>query len=558
MTRTHTDTHGQMPPSANAARPCLSVFVRVAFSPALCLFLASLALAAEKEAESPFCRIYDTGTRTDLALPAEAFAKREGWRLVPEGNTTHRFTGEAVLVNDKLTLHVPSNRAHAIVFISTAEGLKYRASIGCYLLEQSERGPFDSLKIIENGVGAAMVESSHKSAPEASLRFRVTAADGILEVRPGHGLERVYMTLDAPLAVVPDFLGDDMVFSFTQEPAGVVLPAENSVLCLGKDSDTIAICVWASNRQIASLGAIRRSGVIFGYACDITCHKGASIWLTFLEGKGIWGSGAAGGKKDWNPPFPAKWRCSVPTKVRFGVLPSEDGLAVSYDYEKGPPAGVALPDGPTIIYPIDRTKATPLTTVLPMDVMRSTLGVGPCQYVLQAEGLATEANPTPEQVSHWVEQQFKRKKEKAAAAEIKDRLAQMADHVGRVQARIGQYGGSAKQLRTLCQKHATDEGAARCLTIVGQLEQAAAMKGEEPKAARQLADAVAALIGKENALEECQKLGEELRAIGSAQDAALARCRLHVRRLRAQCATRPDSALSKELEPLVERMLRGK
>jgi hypothetical protein len=219
---------------------------------------------------------------------------------------------------------------------------------------------------------------------------------------------------------------------------------------------------------------------------------------------------------------------------------------------------VTLPDGPTIIYPIDRTKATPLTTILPIDVMRNTLGVGPCQYVLQAEGLATEANPTPEQVSHWVEQQFKRKKEKAARDDIKDRLAQMADHVGRVQARIGQYGESAKQLRTLCQKHAGDEGVARCLAILDHLDQAAAMRGDEPKAAKQLGDAVVALIGKENALEECQKLGEAIRAIGSAQDAALARCRLHVRRIRAECASSPASPLSKELALLVERMLQAR
>jgi hypothetical protein len=94
--------------------------------------------------------------------------------------------------------------------------------------------------------------------------------------------------------------------------------------------------------------------------------------------------------------------------------------------------------------------------------------------------------------------------------------------------------------------------------MLDHLDRAAAMKGEGPKAAKQLGDGVVALIGKEGALEECQKLGEQIRAIGSAQDAALARCRLHVRRIRAECAGRPDAALSKELAPLVERMLQGK
>ncbi|MBM4040378.1 MAG: hypothetical protein FJ290_17870, partial [Planctomycetes bacterium] len=346
-------------------------------------------------------------------------------------------------------------------------------------------------------------------------------------------------------AILPEFFADDIVIAAPPALPGVELPVEAQCMLLLDNGDAATMCLFRATPARASMC---RYGPEEQDGCRAYFEpvKGKSIWLAFLEGKGIWHSRAAGAKDDWKPPFPAKWRCSVAGK---------DGLAVSYDYEKGPPAGVTLPDGPPIIYPIDRTKATPLTTILPMDVMRNTLGVGPCQYVLQAEGLATEDNPTPEQVSHGVEQQFKRKKEKTAKDEIKDRLAQMADHVGRVQARIGQYGGSAKQLRALCQKH---EGAERCLAIVGQLEQAATMKGDEPTAAKQLADAVAALIGKENALEECQKLGEQIRAIGSAQDAALARCRLHVRRLRAECAARPESPLSKELAPLVERMLQKK
>lgn len=499
---------------------------------ALCAFGLAFAAAppplpAEKEAEAPFCRIYDLGT-------AE--------KLVPEGNLTHQFTGDAALVNDKLIVLLGKRSGYMHGWAKTSGDLQYGACLGTdALVPGSLRAPNASLKLLENGPGAAMVQLALKSDPKAAIAFRLTTGEAMIEVRPAEGIERVHVAPDASHAIVPEFFADDMVFDISVAGAEVVLPVEAQCLYPVGGGDAIVMCVF---RAVPPRVVADGKGTTW-----FSLARSKSFWLAILEGKGIWHSRAAGARDDWKPPFPAKWRCSVAGK---------DGLAVSYDYEKGPPPGVALPDGPTIIYPIDRTRATPLTAILPVDVMRNTLGVGPCQYVLEAEGLASEANPTPEQVSHWVEQQFKRKKEKAARDEIEDRLAQMLDHVARVQARIGQYGESAKQLRDLCQKHAADESAARCLAILDHLGQAAMAMGEEPKAAKQLADAVAALIGKENALEECQRLGEQIRAIGSAQDAALARCRLHVRRLRAECASRPASALSKELEPLVERLLQRK
>mgnify|MGYP007030111339 CR=1 FL=1 len=551
MTRTHTDQHGLRPLGENATLPCLSVSVRVVLSPALWLLLVAspLALAAEKEADTPFCRIFDTGTQAKETPSAEVVAKREDWKLVPENNLTHEFDGDAALVNDKLIVLLTTRLGYMHAYSKAADGLRWRATAAIFappwaggdvhVQHAPQRGgPF---KIIENAAGAVMVQPVYTTDRKAVVRFRLTTGEPILEIRATQGMGSAQVHTAASYAIVPEFFADDVVLDIPILGSRVCLPVEAQCLHLVDGGGAIVMCAFQAAPPRAMVTGKGPSW--FGLA------SGKSLWLAFLEGKGIWHSRAAGAKDGWKPPFPAKWRCSVAGK---------DGLAVSYDYEKGPPAGVALPDGPTIIYPIDRTKATPLTTVLPTDVMRNTLGVGPCQYVLQAEGLATEANPTPEQVSHWFEQQFKRKKEKAAQDEIKDRLAQMVEHVGRVQARIGQYGTSAKQLRAVCQKHAGDESASRCLAILEHLDRVAAVKGDEPKAAKQLADATVALIGKENALEECQKLGEGIRAIGSAQDAALARCRLHVRRLRAECASRPDSPLSKELEPLVGGMLQRK
>ena len=47
-----------------------------------------------------------------------------------------------------------------------------------------------------------------------------------------------------------------------------------------------------------------------------------------------------------------------------------------------------------------------------------------------------------------------------------------------------------------------------------------------------MADEIVGLIGKDNALAERQKLSSQIRAIGAAQDKALSKCRMAVRRLK--------------------------
>jgi hypothetical protein len=43
-------------------------------------------------------------------------------------------------------------------------------------------------------------------------------------------------------------------------------------------------------------------------------------------------------------------------------------------------------EGPALVYPINRVRGTPLDTFTVVDIMRATLGVGPCEYILDLEG----------------------------------------------------------------------------------------------------------------------------------------------------------------------------
>jgi len=48
-------------------------------------------------------------------------------------------------------------------------------------------------------------------------------------------------------------------------------------------------------------------------------------------------------------------------------------------------------EGPVVVYPINRVEQTPLDPCTVVDVVRSTLGVGPCEYILDLEGQKTDS-----------------------------------------------------------------------------------------------------------------------------------------------------------------------
>ncbi|MCX7013896.1 MAG: hypothetical protein NTW86_15315 [Candidatus Sumerlaeota bacterium] len=479
-------------------------------------------------------------------------ALRTGWQLVPEDNIDHRFAGDAVLLNDKLEVILRDQGRGAEVYSKGPRGLERRIAISHAGVDSAMGQPLDALKIFENNSGAVMVEASFKDAKPAALRFRLTTGESILEIRPGEGAAFVTVESKTRYVIVPDFFGDDLVYgaeSFT----GRGLPAENFWLSLldGGDAIVMTVCqsseqrVWLDEAKSQASGADERI-----CSTRIDCIKDKSIWLAFLESPGIWRAANAPDKTE--PPFPAKWRCSF---VRA------NGVADSWD------AGGSIPDqamglhkGPLITYPIDRVSSTPLTAVCPTDVMRNTLGVGPCQYILAVEGLSAEGDPTPNNVMNWVEREFEQNKETKAADDIKARLEQMSEHVAEAHARIERYAEFADQIRS----QLTDKpGAEPFVSIIDDLDRfvaAGQTPAASPESARELAAEVAALIGKEDALLACQRLGEPLRSIGAIQDGALARCRTAVRRLREESRTiavkqSRDAALAQEVEGRAHEML---
>jgi len=556
--------------------------------------------------QTPFTYLLDTGKAFTAALSGKDLAKKTGWFIVPEDNVTHQFKGDAVLLNDKLIVVLRRNSCGAEVYTKTADSFKPRALLTGCAGRANNAVSLSSVRIIENNPAAVTLEAAYQTQQRKilSLVYRLTTGQIYLEISGGKNTDSLSIQVHSSYVIVPDLFGDDLVFTaaaFHGWP--VVLPTENFFLHMIEGNDAIVMCVWQGDKQDAEVifcGQDRQSIIS---RSEIQFMKDKPIWVAFLQSPNIWYErtilDADRGKDivlDWQRPFPAKWRadltkedelsesCNFKDKneLQFAHLTGAEatcscwfdgGLAYIRTGKLKGPKGVDSSrlrfSNQVLVYPIDRNRATPLMVFSPVDILRNTLGVGPCQYILEKEGLASESNPTAEQVTRWVEKQFQRSKQKQTSNQIKERLKQMTEHISQTQMRIKQYGEFARRLRELIKKEKTSPGQVatvaghKLLAIINDLEQNIVIRSDSMSPAEsvaRLADKITALITKDDVLANCQNLCRQIRAIGAAQDKALSRARMAARRIKQQsmmmAAKEPQAAdLAQKLQQMAEQML---
>jgi hypothetical protein len=106
-------------------------------------------------------------------------------------------------------------------------------------------------------------------------------------------------------------------------------------------------------------------------------------------------------------------------------------------------------DGPVLIYPITRLTETPVDRYTPVDVVRNTLGVGPCQYILDVEGQKQEhVGRATCHVRTLLNEVYGAGLQKARRKEIQNYLGDALDFVTHIRNRILAYVAFGKELRT--------------------------------------------------------------------------------------------------------------
>ncbi len=105
-------------------------------------------------------------------------------------------------------------------------------------------------------------------------------------------------------------------------------------------------------------------------------------------------------------------------------------------------------DGPVLIYPINRLAETPVERYTPVDIVRNTMGVGPCQYILDVEGQKQEhVGRATCHVRSLLNEIYSSGGQKAMRKEIENYLGDALDFVTHIRNRILAYVAFGKELR---------------------------------------------------------------------------------------------------------------
>ncbi len=417
---------------------------------------------------------------------------------VPLEATAKAFKGDAVVSNGRIAAVLRCKEAavdvHAVTFDGSAARLRLRLQSALGELAVS----VERIALIENAKGSATLEASFKTAKGASLaaKFRLKKGDVSVQVEPLAGAGRLRVECAGRFVVLPDFFADDITMDATKLPlASVDLPSENFVLHPIGNGDALAMCVFENRQQDVKITLAGKGEQRQVTGSEIGFEK-KKVWVALLEAPQIWHSrhiAAADADKiinlDWKMPFPAQWRVdfsrdgdltnswemllqergyttySRPTWLGKGeeTFPASrerwNTVLGTYTYPAWSDAdgqGFVQPikgkflrfNGPALIYPIHRVSATPLDAFSVVDVMRNTLGVGPCEHILdvqahegQYKGQATCG------VRDILNPIYAEKKQKQKRDEIKQTLDDGLIFVTHIRGRINDYVAFGQKTR---------------------------------------------------------------------------------------------------------------
>ena len=540
-------------------------------------------------------RLFDTGASSPSVLLPVALRTRAGWRAIEEDDVTHVFRGDAVLANDKI----------AVVFRRAGNGAEVYARFGGENRSRAVLTPFGlsastalrSLNIAENKTSRTSLDAVYAGSGGEALpvRFTLTIGQPFIATTAG-GAGTTGLRIDAPcrFAVVPDFFADDLVLDAAAVSAArAAVPTEHFLLHLLGAGESILMAVWNRPTEDVELEIHQTGAGRLVTGSSIPYGRDDSIWVALLEGSGSWhvrevAEEDAGRtlRLDWQRPYPAQWR--VDWRCRNELVDSwelltraGDGSYVKHGWFGSPtripanrrrwttvlgwfeypcwsePDGTAYLRplasgvrfrGPALIYAINRVPATPLSVYTAVDIVRSTLGVGPCEYILDLEGQPAAyrgiATCGARDVLNAI---YSRNQQRERREKIEETLRNVLVFVRHIRSRIQTYLSFAAETRAyLAEKRTARPELARELAELEEPLEAIRRCYERRKEkirtaeyAAQLAERFRATLldatGTE-ALARCKEITAGFVAIGGNQDELVGECRMAVRRLRQRAS----------------------
>jgi hypothetical protein len=273
------------------------------------------------------------------------------------------------------------------------------------------------------------------------------------------------------------------------------LPSENFVLHFAGKGEAIAMVVFENRDQDVRCALSGKGDARRITASEVDFGKDKKVWVALLEAPQIWhatevkpGDSKKETKLDWTMPYLAHWRMDFTrtddlTDSWDLLLQKDEGgeylkpswmgygpekmrgrkrwttvlktfLYPCWSDAKGsaymqPLENEALTlKGPALLYPVNRVAETPPESYTVIDVARSTLGTGPCQYILD---LDNQKSSNKGYATCWTRDflvgVYSKGGQKSQRAEIDKNLDQVLLFVQHIRGRITRYSEFLRKAR---------------------------------------------------------------------------------------------------------------
>ena len=417
-------------------------------------------------------RLWDTGTPLQGQVDIR---RRDGWRAVPAA-PLGRLEGDLVVETDALVAAFASRLGEVLVY-AQVEPAQSRAELLPVEL-RGKRAALASTTITEQKTGALTVQADFRAPGTKSLPIAFSfTSSRILAITPQGSTHGVSILAPIEVALVPSFVGDDLIYDPRDYPSAKALsvPSEHLLLGLLKGEGSMLVMTWQEETPPVQLALSSPSpGNRSIKTVDIM--GGGRLSLAVLDAPGIWHREVLEPsflERDiaiaWKPPFPARWLTQlhedeVKTTYEFRDAKEDTwrGGVGYYSYPAWFSGGKTMlslgkkivPEGEAIIYFLERTDATPEQALSPIDVVEHMLTGDALARVLDVEG---RPSPYPERpnrviggatcaVTDALKEIFDEGREVEQQARIKGGVEDMYFYLGVMFERDGRYYPFAKEM----------------------------------------------------------------------------------------------------------------
>jgi len=380
----------------------------------------SIAQRSEKTAntivwdtQSPFVNIVDVRNKADWKIvPADLLTLE----LDPSAAVSdpayygreYSFKGDAVVENEHLSAVFWSGKGKVIIYSKTDPSKERIEFVPLQL--KGKPASINHFSILQNTGDEIALEASFSGGGAEDSFSAIFSFDrtGIIEIKPAENMKGISLLSPIAYGVIPDFIGDDLIYDPEKYPSRATLhvPSENLFLGLLKGRNDMLVVTWPKGKQRMKLVLDNSEEDRLIESVDFD-NDGKSIYLAVLEAPGIWHKEELKPsylEKDvavnWKRPFSAKWITQLyeaDVKTTFTFKESKEtiwrGVTGRYNFpvwfdegktfyrlgKKVPPKGYSL------VYFLER-KGTPASISTPVDIMKATLGRQACDTILDLPG----------------------------------------------------------------------------------------------------------------------------------------------------------------------------